>query len=138
MTEYQNKGRDLEERTARFGENIIDFCSTLEQNTISRPIIGQVIKSGTSIGANYMEANGGSSRKDFQNKIYICKKETQETKHWLRMLLKCFPLREKDIKNLWSEAEELTLIFGKIISSLRNRTKIKNSDLQNSLEIQNS
>ena len=77
---------DLEERTALFGELIIKLCKSLPQNTITKPLIHQLIRSCTSIGANYMEANGASSRKDFRNKIFICKKETQETKHWLRML----------------------------------------------------
>jgi four helix bundle protein len=67
-----------------------------------------------------MEANGASSRKDFQNKIFICKKEAQETKHWLRMLATCFPERKDEIKSLWTETQELTMIFQKIINSLRN------------------
>ncbi len=139
MSEYQNKGQNLEERTAKFGENIIVFCENLDQTVITRPIISQIIRSGTSIGANYMEANGGSSRKDFQNKIYICKKEAQETKHWLRMLLTCFPNKEQEVKKLWDEAQELTLIFGKIVSSLKkNGSRIPNSNLQNSFEIQKS
>jgi len=66
-----------------------------------------------------MEANSGSSKKDFKNKIFICKKESQETKHWLRMLVRCVPERKDNIKDLWKECQELTLIFGKIVSSLR-------------------
>ncbi|MEK7580113.1 MAG: four helix bundle protein [Patescibacteria group bacterium] len=80
MTQFSNN-YDLEERTAKFGEAIIEFCKSLKQDAISRPIISQLIRSGTSIGANYMEANGASSRQDFRNKIFICKKEAQETKH---------------------------------------------------------
>jgi four helix bundle protein len=68
-----------------------------------------------------MEANGASSRRDFQNKIFICKKETQETKHWLRMLANYFPERKEEIKKLWQEAQELTLIFQKITTSLKNK-----------------
>lgn len=110
---------DLEERTAKFGESIIKFCQSLSQNTINKPVINQLVRSATSIGANYMEANSASSRKDFKNKIHICKKETQETKHWLRMLSVCESLRKDEIKNFWGETQELTLIFGKIISSLK-------------------
>ncbi len=109
---------DLEERTAKFGESVIKFCQSLNQNTINKPIISQVIRSSTSVGANYMEANSASSRKDFKNKIYICKKEVQETKHWFRMLSVCEPARKDEIRVLWGEAQQLTLIFGKIISSL--------------------
>lgn len=111
---------NLEERTARFGEEIIRFCRTLKGDVVSTPLISQGVRSGTSIGANYMEANGASSRRDFQNKIFICKKESQETKHWLRMLKICFPEREDEIKILLKEAQELTLIFQKITSSLRS------------------
>lgn len=108
---------DLEERTARFGEEIIEFCRQLSQDIVSRPVISQLVRSATSIGANYMEVNAASSKKDFRNKIYICKKEAQETMHWLRMLAKCFSNKQDEIRKFWQEAKELTLIFGKIISS---------------------
>jgi four helix bundle protein len=111
---------DLEERTAKFGESVIKLCKTLKQDTISMPIINQIIRSSTSIGANYCEANGASSKKDFKNKIYICKKEAQETKHWLRMLVAYNPEKREECRNLWQETQELTLIFGKIISTLKN------------------
>ena len=110
---------NLKERTAVFGENIIEFCRTIKQDTITKPLINQLVRSATSIGANYMEANSASSKKDFQNKIYICKKEAQETKHWLRMLSKALPQSKEKLRNLWKEAQELTMIFQKITSSLR-------------------
>lgn len=109
---------DLEERTAKFGEGIIDFCKCVEQNIITKPILSQLIRSSTSVGANYMEANSASSKKDFRNKVFICKKEAQETKHWLRMITRCIPGREDEIKKLWQESQELTMIFQKITSSL--------------------
>src|SRR3989344_307170 len=112
---------NLEERTAKFGEEIIEFCRSAKQDAITRPIIGQLIRSATSVGANYMEANGASSRKDFINKIFICKKEAQETKHWLRMLAGCVPDAKDKIRKLWQECQELTLIFQKIASSARNK-----------------
>ncbi|MDO8424144.1 MAG: four helix bundle protein, partial [bacterium] len=82
---------DLEERTAKFGESIIVLCRKIKQDNIVSPIINQLVRAATSVGANYMEANGASSRKDFINKIFICKKEIQETKHWLRMLKSSHP-----------------------------------------------
>ncbi|MES2971843.1 MAG: four helix bundle protein [Patescibacteria group bacterium] len=57
---------DLEERTARFGEDVIKLCRTIKQDAITRSLVDQVIRSATSIGANYMEANGASSKKDFR------------------------------------------------------------------------
>jgi len=113
---------NLEERTAKFGEAVILFCKTLQKDTISSPLINQLVRSATSVGANYMEANGASSKKDFQNKIYICKKEAQETKHWLRMLATYFPEKKATLTDLWKEAQELTLIFQKITSSLKLKT----------------
>jgi len=79
MNQLSNK-YDLEERTAVFGENILEFCRTIKQDVITRPLINQIIRSGASIGANYYEANNASSKKDFRNKIFLCKKESQETK----------------------------------------------------------
>ena len=117
----KEKPYDLEERTALLGENILNFCKNIKENTITKPIISQIVRSGTSIGANYMEANGASSKKDFRNKIFICKKEAQETKHWLRMMAKYLPERKEKIQKLWQETQELTMIFQKITTSLREK-----------------
>jgi four helix bundle protein len=126
MTKLSNN-YDLEERTAQFGLNIIRFCRGMDQNIITKPLISQLVRSGTSIGANYMEANSASSKKDFTNKIFICKKEAQETKHWFRMLTECFPERKEEIRKLWQESQELTMIFQKITTSLRSKElKIEN------------
>ena len=119
MTMTNKNNYNLEERTATFGENVIMLCKQIKQDNINKPIINQLIRSATSIGANYMEANGGSSKKDFVNKIFICKKESQETKHWLRMLSSCNLEYKNDLRKLWQECQELTLIFQKIASSSR-------------------
>lgn len=117
------KKYDLEERTAVFGECVIALCKKIRHSHITSPIVNQLIRSGTSVGANYMEANGASSKRDFANKIFICKKEAQETKHWLRMLASCqIDDTDTEIRSLWKEAQELTLIFQKIASSTRTRS----------------
>ena len=116
-----NQKYDLEERTAKFGEDIIEFCKNIKTNTMNKPIISQFIRSATSVGANYCEANGASSKQDFKNKIHICKKEVQETKFWIRMIVKSNPEIKEKAKELWKEAQELTLIFSKIISSLKGK-----------------
>ncbi len=108
---------DLEERTAKLGESAIDFVKLLEKNEINKPLVNQFIRSATSIGANYMEANQASSKKDFKNKIHICGKEANETKHWLRMIARANPEKENECRKLWKEAHELTLIFAKIYKS---------------------
>jgi four helix bundle protein len=118
----ENKAQyDLEDRTARFGESVIDFCRSLKQDSITRPLITQIVRSATSVGANYCEANGASSKKDFRNKIFISKKEIQETKHWLRMISRADPEKGDTARIIWKEAEELTRIFGKILSGLRDK-----------------
>lgn len=109
---------DLEERTAKFGESIISFCKKIQDDSITRPLKSQLVRSGTSIGANYCEAINASSKKDFRNKIYISKKESQETKHWLRMISTASPERKDEAKMLWKECQELTMIFQKIVSKL--------------------
>ncbi len=111
---------DLEERTAKFGESVIFLCKLLKRDSVAAPLVSQLVRSATSIGANYMEANGASSRKDFVNKIFICKKESHETKHWLRMLAACSD-QSDELRKLWKECQELTLIFQKICSSSRSR-----------------
>ena len=105
---------DLEERTAKFSEKLIDLCKLAPKNIITNSIIEQLIRAGTSIGANYCEANGASSKKDFKNKIYICKKEAKETKYWLRLLPVSVSELKEECKSLWLEAQEFTLIFSKI------------------------
>ncbi|MDP1743321.1 MAG: four helix bundle protein [Candidatus Amesbacteria bacterium] len=110
---------DLEQRTTDFSLKLISFLKKCPQNNILIPLINQGLRSGTSIGANYHEANGASSKKDFQNKIFICKKEAKETMYWLELIGKSLDddkLKE-ECRNLWSEAKELTLIFSKISSS---------------------
>jgi len=116
MTQFSGK-YNLEERTGLFGVEIIKFCKSIPQDIITKPIINQLIRSGTSIGANYCEANNASSKKDFRNKIFICKKECQETKHWLRMMAECFQEKADEARKIWKECQELTLIFQKIINS---------------------
>jgi four helix bundle protein len=75
---------DLEERTARFGEAVIDFAKTIPQNSVTNRLINQLVGAGTSVGANYIEADDAVSKKEFLKSIGICKKETREAKHFLR------------------------------------------------------
>jgi len=109
-----NNKYDLEERTAKFGESIILFTKTIPINIYTEPLIKQIIRSATSIGANYMEANGCDSKKDFKNKISLCKKEAKETTHWIRMFSIVIPNNRYELRKLWKEAHELALIFSAI------------------------
>lgn len=109
------KKYDLIERTAKFGEEIIEFANSLPDTSINRTLISQVVRSGTSIGANYMEADAAESKRDFQHKIGLCKKESKETMHWLRMIAKANPNKKDKCRKLWQEAHEFTLIFSTIL-----------------------
>jgi four helix bundle protein len=106
---------DLEERTARFGEAIIiRFAKRIPQNPVNNRLIDQLVGAGTSVGANYCEADDGVSKKDFKNKIGTCKKEARETKYFLRMIATAEENLKSEARVLWSEAKELHLIFCKI------------------------
>lgn len=109
------KKYDLEERTAQFGEAIIELAKAFPQDSINGPLINQIVRAATSIGANYMEADGAESKKDFRHRISICKKEAKETKHWLRMIAKANPSRRDECQKLLKEAQELSLIFSSIL-----------------------
>jgi four helix bundle protein len=108
---------DLEERTAAFGEQIIRFARKIQLDAVTRSIVDQLVRSGTSIGANYLEAEDGQSKKDFRHKISICRKESKEVRHWLRMITAAVPDVRDDARRLWQEAKELNLIFGAILRS---------------------
>ena len=118
---------DLEDRTAKFGESVLVFLKKVGYGPINTPLISQLTRSATSIGANYMEANQASSKRDFRNKITICKKESNESKHWFRMISKANPEYRSECQKFWKEAHELVLIFSKISASCgQNVSKIKN------------
>ena len=112
MTKY-----DLEERTAKFGEEVITFAKTIPKNAVTLPLITQLVRAGTSVGANYSEADNACSKRDFVNKIGICRKESRECTHWLRMTTHA----EAGVKSaLWQhlvkESRELNLIFSAIVN----------------------
>ena len=114
----QNKIYDLEERTAVFGENTIQFLKKVPANRINNELITQLVRAATSVGANYSEADDAVSKKDFRNKIGICKKESRECKHFFRIIWTAEPDLKKEAKILWQEAKELNLILNAIFNKL--------------------
>ena len=111
---------DLEERTARFGEQVIDFARMIPQDAVTNRIINQLVGAGTSVGANYVEADDAVSKKEFLKSIGTCKKETREVKHFLRMAVRAVPDSKPEARKLWQEARELHLIFSKIWRTGKN------------------
>jgi four helix bundle protein len=110
---------ELDERTARFGEDITRLARGLKRDPVNTPLISQLVRSGTSVGANYMEAGAAQSGKDFDHKVGICKKEARETMHWLRMLVAADSSSRADCRALWREAHELTMVFSAILKKRR-------------------
>jgi four helix bundle protein len=118
--ELNTKKYDLMERTSAFGRSIIDFCRKVPPDIVTKPIVSQLIRSATSIGANYSEADEAISKKDFINKMAISKKEIKETKYWLQMIAHATPLSKGEADILYKECHELNLIFSSIINKTRS------------------
>jgi four helix bundle protein len=110
----------LEERTACFGERVIDFARDIPQGPVTNRLIEQLVGCATSIGANYGEADDAVSRKEFFLRICTCRKEARETKHFLRMIVRAAPDMSKQARELWDEARQLHLIFCKIFRGKSN------------------
>ena len=110
---------DLEERTARFGEEVIRFAKSIPRNPVNNRLIDQLVGAGTSVGANYCEADDGYSLKEFQHKIGLCQKEAKETKFFLRMVATAEPTLKVAARLQWQEAKELHLIFCSILRHKR-------------------
>ncbi len=118
MAIYQENLRALEQRMVDFSVSVVTTCGQYSANSTPRPLIDQLIRSATSIGANYAEANNSSSRNDFRNKIYIAKKESGEARYWLRVLSAV--LKTENLNHLQQECLELNLILQKITSTLKS------------------
>ena len=106
---------DLEERTLEFAKRIIRLAKALPKNTINYELIKQLIRAGTSMGANYREANETETKKDFKYRIRICKKEGKETIYWLNLIIEANLEFKERIKGLLQETTELVKIFAAIL-----------------------
>ncbi len=115
-----SKVYDLEDRTGRFGEAVVVFAKRIPVSLVTEPLIPQLVRAGTSVGANYCEADNAGSKKEFQYRISICKRESREAKHWLRMIAAAVPELKEEARRLWREAQELNLIFSAIYRSKKN------------------
>ena len=105
---------DLEERATQFGEAIVRFVKKIPRGPATDRLIDQLVGAGTSLGANYVEARDGVSRKDFKNRVGTSRKESKETMFFLRMVAAAQESLAPEARQLWREARELNLIFGAI------------------------
>jgi four helix bundle protein len=103
--------KELEARTKRFALSVIQFVGELPRRKVSDVIGYQLLKSGTSIGANYREVNRAQSHDDFVHKVAICEKEAAETEYWLELALEANLATSSSIEGLLKEVRELLAIF---------------------------
>jgi four helix bundle protein len=113
---------DLEERTAQFGEAIVRFSKQIPRDPTNNRLIDQLVGCGTSVGANYCEANEAVSKKDFRNTAGRCMKEAKESRFFLRMVVASEPQLAEEARELYREAKELLLILG----SMQKEMKLQN------------
>ncbi len=114
--ENQAKIYDLEERTALFAERVRNFCLKLPKNAANVEYIQQLIRSGSSPGANYIEANESIGDKDFKMKIKTCRRESKESAYWLRLVISDGSAEQENERTyLRQEAKEFILIFTAIL-----------------------
>ena len=106
---------DLEDRTLEFSKRIIRMCQALPKNQINFKLIDQIIRSGTSMGSNYREANETETKKNFKYRIRICRKEGKETIYWLNLIIEANPDFKERIEPLLQETTELVKIFAAIL-----------------------
>jgi len=102
---------DFEERTAVFGENIVRLAKRIQRSPVNDRLIHQIVGAGTSVGANFCEANDCVSKKDFRNSAKRCIKEAKETRFFLRMIVASEPSLTEEARTLYREATELIRIL---------------------------
>ena len=114
------KENEVRDKSVSFAKRVIFayqyLCKEKKEFTLSK----QLLRSGTSIGANITEAQYGSSRKDFLNKLYIALKECAETMYWLELLASCGYLSQPEYQSLYSDCDELRRLLSSITKTTRN------------------
>ena len=116
------RGDDIAERLLEFGVRAIKMADSLPKSPSGKHISGQVIRSGTSAGANYEEARGAESNKDFIHKLGICLKELRETRYWLKIICRANLVPPNRMNDIVREADELCRIIGKSIVTAKKKT----------------
>jgi len=109
---------DLAERTAKFGEAVIELVLPIDRNDVTGPLIRQVVRAAGSVGANYAEADDSQTPKEKKYRMGLARRESKESRHWLRLLARATPDQREAIRLIWREADELNRIFSSIIRKL--------------------
>jgi len=115
--------QNITERTFDFATRIVKLCATIDNAPgVSRTLSRQLLRTGTSIGANVQESQAAESRADFAHKCNIALKEARETHYWLRLLVAADVIPENRLSPLTQECDEITRIIAKIIVNTRKNT----------------
>jgi len=123
MTEtLKTKNYDLEERTLEFSKRVMRLCRALPKTILNEPLISQIIRSSSSVGANYIEANEALSKKDFIHRTKISRKEAKETIYWLNLIIESNKDFESRMNLLLQEAVEIKKILSAIIDKSEKKT----------------
>ena len=116
--------QEIGERSFAFAVRVVKLCRTLEKKPgVSRTLANQLLRSGTSVGANLEESKGGQSRADFLAKVYIALKEARETHYWLRLLIASEIIAESQLEPLLDECDQITAILTTIVKKVKMRNE---------------
>ena len=105
---------DLDERTIALSKRCLELCKSMKTDMVNSELIRQLVRSASSVGANYREAHESISKKDFHHRISICRREAKETWYWLELLLYSNSQLSEKIEPLLDESRQLTKIFATI------------------------
>ena len=113
----------LEERLLEYGARIIKLVECLPNTLVGRRVAEQLLRSGTSAGANYEEAKGAESKEDFVHKLQIALKELRESSYWLRLLVKSGEIPAQRMNNLLDESDQLRAMLSKSVATAKGKAK---------------
>ncbi|WP_373397058.1 four helix bundle protein [Algoriphagus halophilus] len=114
--------KDLKVRTKKFALEIIQLVSELPKNTVGFELGKQLVRSGTSIGANYRSSQRGRSRAEFISKLSIVQEEADESIFWLELILESELLKRERVHSIYKEANELTAIFTTMVINAKKNS----------------
>jgi len=117
------EARDIGERLLEYGARIIKVVESMPKTLVGRRVADQLLRSGTSVGANYEEARAAESKEDFVHKLQIALKELRESNYWLRLLLKSGKISAGRMANLLDESNQLRAILSKSVATVKGRAK---------------
>ena len=117
------KGDDIEERLINFAVRVVKLCPHLPKTQASQHLAGQLLRSGTAPAAHYAEARGAESTSDFVHKLKICLKELNESRVWLKIIVRSEMLPEAKLQSITTECDELCRIINASIKTIAAKKK---------------